>query len=100
MRIDTNTLNHGSLQSLSPIEKTTRFRKASVKSLRSALEALTRWFMSSNDHLKIWQVGDLWSAANTQTGQAIYRVSEDEIRCWIEDQIRGTSPSVPSIAER
>ncbi|MEB3211882.1 MAG: hypothetical protein VKL39_11035 [Leptolyngbyaceae bacterium] len=51
----------------------------------------------SDNHLRIWQTGDrpntLWSATNSQTGQSIYQVSENDLRRWIEHQYN--QPSSP-----
>ncbi|MEL6320521.1 MAG: hypothetical protein AAFQ57_07690 [Cyanobacteria bacterium J06626_14] len=101
MKLTSKTLNHASLQSLSPIEKITKLGQPLIEALQNALQFLSRELTRREDPLRVWQDSDrhpnTWSASNSQTGQSIHHVSEDELRRWIEHQYN--QQSMPDIEQ-
>ena len=97
MKTYTQIPNHDSLQSLSLIEKLIQRSLSPLKFLRSSFHHLIHSLTRSNDRLRVWPVIQnseiLWSAVDTRTDQAIYSVSEEEMRRWIEHQVNGSAMS-------
>ena len=97
MKTYIQTPNHDSLQSLSLIEKIIQRSLSPLKFFSSSFHHLSHWLTRSNDRLRVWPVIQdseiLWSAVDTRTDQAVYSVSEDEMRRWIEHQVSGSAMS-------
>lgn len=93
-----STQHRPTIQSLSLIDRVYLANSFRLDAFRRPLASVWQWLTRDIEELKIWTTHDrsgqvLWNAVDRRTGQSLYKVSESDMRQWVEHCISGSLKS-------